>query len=70
MIRRYETEDGVFIVDVTAKTVVPIYRGTARRARAYEFFEHLPDGGLYFHAFNPDTGALAPFTTSPVVTVT
>jgi len=69
MIKRYETENSLFIVDPIAKTVTRIHNKdnphwSDNTRVSYEFMQHLPGGGLYFHAIDPETGTLRPFVTS------
>lgn len=70
----YKTRNSEFHVDPIAKTVkrVPL-SGNPRRhdglEMRYEFMTRQFDGTIYFHARDPDTGNLSPFTTPQVIDV-
>lgn len=70
----YKTLNSTFEVDPEAKTVTRYHEGDNPRWQddipvKYEFFEFRWGDSLYFHAFDPNTGSLRPFSTSPVLEV-
>lgn len=74
MTRVYRTENSEFVVDFGDKTVTRIHHGDNPRWHddtpiPYEFFERGSNGELYFHAVDPATNRLRPFSTSRVMDV-